>query len=184
MRTFLRLLLILTVITVFCLAANASATPSAEAIYSEINLGGGLWQYDYSFVNTSDPVANAGVTLYDMFFQFNSSQSVTVVSLPSGWDNTSGLGFVETFSLNPGVPPVGTDIAPGASLNGFVFQFNYQAGPLAFAATLVNPLDANNPFVYNGTSGPATVPLPPALALLGPGLVGLASVRKRFGKQS
>ncbi len=181
MRSFVRLLVILTVVTVFGLwVGNASAIPSAQAFFSESSLGGGLWQYNYTFLNTSDPAADAGSTLYDMFLQFDSSHQVTVVSLPSGWDNISGLGFVDAFSLNPGAPLTGTDIAPGASLSGFVFQFNYQAGPLAFTATLVNPLDEANPFVYDGTSSPAPVPIPSVLLLLGPGLVGLMAVRRRF----
>ena len=58
----------------------ALATPMAEFSYVETDLGGGMWQYNYTLYNTSDPVADAGVDLYDVFFTFNPS-AVILVSL-------------------------------------------------------------------------------------------------------
>ncbi len=181
MKTFKRLFIMAGVI--LCLFSGiAHAIPSADFLYNE-TFSGGLWQYDYTLFNTSDPVADAGVDLYDLFLYFDPLASFNVVSTASGWDWTSGAGFIEVFSLNPGAPPIGTDIAPDSSLSGFGFEFDYQAGMLPFDATFVNPSDIDNPFIFSGTSVPANhaVPEPSTLLLLGSGIAGMA-LRKKFKK--
>jgi hypothetical protein len=178
----LRSLIVVIMLAIFC--GVAFATPSVSITYTETSLAGGLWQYDYTIFNTSDPINDVDYNLYDVFFTFDPSKTTTVVSLPTGWENMSDIGFADTFSLNPGVAPVGTDIGPGASLSGFVFQFDYEVGPLAFDALLFNPLDEANPFVFSGTSAAAatSVPEPSVLMLLGSGIAGLAVIRRRFKK--
>jgi hypothetical protein len=162
----------------------AWAIPSADFLYLETDLGGGMWQYDYTLFNMSDPIAEAGFDLYDVFFTFNPSATFTVASVPTGWDWLDGAGFAEVFSFNPGAPPAGTDIAPGTSLDDFTFLFDYQAGMLPFDVTFVNPIDPDNPAVFSSTSTSVTTPIPEpsTMFLLGAGIIGLAGLRRRFRK--
>jgi hypothetical protein len=156
----------------------AFAIPSADFTYVATDLGGGMWQYDYTLFNTSDPVADAGFDLYDIFFTFNPASTFTVAAIPAGWDWNGGSGFADMYSLNPGAPPVGTDIAPGTSLSGFSFLFDYQAGALPFDVTLINLADPSNPVLYSSTS--TSVPEPSTLLLLSAGITGMVLLRKRF----
>ncbi len=78
-----------------------------------------------------------------------------------------------------GIPPSGADIAPGASLSGFMFEFNAPVGDIPFQAFFTNPDDPPNPIPFEGTTTP--VPVPGAIWLLATGLVGLRIIgRKRF----
>lgn len=164
------------VASIFSYAELSSAVPSADFLYSETDLGGGLWQYNYTLFNTSDPVLDAGLDVFDVTIDFSPGATFTLLSLPAGWSEIDGAGFTETFSLNPGEPPAGTDIAPGTSLNGFSFQFDYQAGDLPFLAFLTNQ-DGPDPIPFNGTT--SSVPEPGTLILLGSGLAGVGVFRNR-----
>ncbi len=181
MKTFKTLCLSIMTATVliFSSIAHAGVPPTADFLYNEIDKGTGWWQYDYTLFNTS-PIGHVGIDLYDLFLYFDPLASLNVLSMPSGWDWTDGAGFVEVFSMNPGAPPVGTDIVPDTSLSGFGFEFDYQAGMLPFDATFVNPYDLDNPFVVSGTTAPkSSIPEPSTILLLGSGLAGLAMIRKR-----
>ena len=174
------LITVMMVVLTFSSIAYAGVPPTADFLYNEIDLGTGWWQYDYTLFNTS-PIGHVGIDLYDLTLYFDSSKAFNVLSMPSGWDWIDGAGFIEVFSMNPGAPPLGTDIAPASSLGGFGFEFDYQAGMLPFDATFVNPSDIDNPFIFSGTSAPANhaIPEPSTLLLLGSGIAGLA-VRKKF----
>ena len=41
------------IIVLFSISSPTSAAPSVNIAYSELDLGGGLRQYDYTFYNTS-----------------------------------------------------------------------------------------------------------------------------------
>ena len=173
------LLTLLFVFAFVCFYIGSSlATPSASFLYYETDLGSGLWRYDYTFFNTSDPVIDAGYDLYSVAMDFDPIATFTLLSLPHGWDYITGVGFVATESLNPGTPPFGTDIAPGASLAGFSFQFDYRAGDLPFLAVLTNPVDPANPVPYSGTTT-TPVPEPATLIFLASVLAGIGYLRGR-----
>jgi len=151
----------------------AWATPMVDISYSENDLGVSGWQYDFTFHNTSDPVADAGVDLFEVFITLGSTFSPTSVTAPSGWDYLDFLnGELEFYSLIPGIPPDGSDIAPGSSLGGFLVVLSDQlpAGTPQFTAMLVNP-DGGDPIPY-----PAAVPEPSTLLLLGSGLLGAIGI--------
>lgn len=156
------------------------ATPSASFLYQESSLGPGIWEYDYVLSNTSDPIADAGYDIFEVFVTFDASQTTAILTLPGGWDGTSGSGFLEATSLNPGEPRVGTDVAPAASLNGFSFLFTFQAGNLPFSATLTDPTDPSNSFSFDGMTAPlaTSIPEPTTMILLVSGIGGLWYMRR------
>lgn len=181
----LKLLYISTFVLVLFSFLNgvAWAIPSADFLYLETDLGGGLCRYDYTLFNISDPIADVGFDLYDVFFTFSPSATFTVASVPTGWDWLDGAGFADIFSTSPGEPPAGTDIAPGTSLDDFTFLFDYRAGMLPFDATFVNPIDPDNPAMFSGISSPAPIPEPSSMLLLGAGMAGLLLFRKRHKRE-
>jgi len=113
-------------------ARRASAIPLVDIRYVETDASGGSFRYLYTLFNRSDPVTDAGMNLFDVLLSFDPIQEGSVLALPAGWDSISGAGFIELFSVEIGAPPDGSDIPPGGFLSGFVLEFNYRAGPLAF----------------------------------------------------
>jgi hypothetical protein len=163
------------------LASDAQATPSAIATYLETELDGGLWNYDFIVMNTSDSIVDAGCDIYDFSLFFNDVNLTDVVS-PVDWDLFTDLSsFIVWYSLLPGIPPDGSDISPGAMLSGFQFTSDARLPDIAFDVTFVNPNDFENPFVYSGiaSSTAAPVPEPGTMLLLGTGLIAVIISARR-----
>jgi len=183
MKFFRKIYVAIFVIMFFTVLSDyADAIPSAEFRYIETELAGGLWQYDYTISNTSDPILDAGFDLYEVFFEFEPSAMFNVISLPTGWDEIDGGGFVVSFSTIPGIPPFGYDVAPGEALGEFSFLFDYKVGNVDFESTFAVPNAPATPFIYSSTSAPyssASVPIPEpsTLILIGFGLLGLSVVK-------
>ena len=159
----------------FLSAANQSwSLPVAKTTYFEMELIGGNWRYDYTAANRSNPFLDP-LDFYDFLLFYDPSRTFLLISTPGGWSSISGAGFVDLFSENPGPPPAGNDIPPGASLSGFSFQFDYQAGNLSFEATFTNPSDPGNPILISGISSlavpPSPIGEPTSLLLLATGLI-------------
>lgn len=162
---------------------TAWATTSAQALYLESDLGGGLWKYDYILYNTSDP----GYDIYDFTLYFDPAVTITNILLPSDWGFISNEAppasgryhnFIDWMSLLPGEPIAGADIAPGTSLNGFSFTSDVRLASLSFDVYLTDPNPPYDPNLYSGNT--ASVPEPSTILLLGSGLAGLVGLRKRF----
>jgi len=161
------------------------AIPSAEFLYTETDLGGGWWQYDYTLYNTTS-LADGSYNIFDVGLYFDDFYDFEGISLPSGWDGTpapwtdlSNTDFINAYSLNLGVPPFGTDIQPDSSLSGFSFKIMHQAGDITFDVLLTLPTDAPdcadtdscNPYQSGGTTrGISPVPEPGTILLVGVGL--------------
>ncbi|WP_373501869.1 PEP-CTERM sorting domain-containing protein [Desulfococcus sp.] len=139
-----------------------------------------LWRYDYTLKNTSDPILDEGFDIYEVFFEYDFNSSFSVLSLPADWDLTYGSGFGTGISLVAGPSPFGSDIAPGQSLSGFSFLFDYQAGALPFEVTFANPEDVDNPVIMAGNSAPGTIPVPEPSTMISLllGLTGVFVVRR------
>ena len=153
---------------------------SALITYVETDLGGGQWLYDYTVANTSDPALLPDANLYDVTFTVDPNATFSTTSLPAGWSDNPTPGALEVQSTFVGAPPVGTDIAPGDSLSGFQFQFDYRAGDLPYIASFSTLTGAT--LTYTGTSsaaGPATTPEPGAFAWV----AGMALSGTVFGRR-
>jgi hypothetical protein len=106
------------------------AAPDAGISYIETDLGGGLWQYDYTLYNLS----TNNEYLYSVDLLFDQTSTVTGEPLPSGWSSAVWEGqnqtdYIMTFSTG-----LGYDIAAGNSLSGFNFTVDYQAGDTSYNA--------------------------------------------------
>lgn len=179
-RILSRLCFIFMLIGLLTLPLNAWAVHSSSVLYSESNLGGGLWKYDYTITNDSDPFVDAGYNIYDLFLSFESPLILTNILSPAGWDQISDASsFIDWFSATPGEPPSGTDIPPATSLSGFSFVSNTRLASIPFDVLLSNPDDPMNPVPFSGTTT-SSVPLPPAIYHLIAGIIGVLYLRKRL----
>jgi hypothetical protein len=136
------------VVSMFMISAMALASPSASILYNETDLGGGLWQYDYTFNNTS----TASEYLYKVYLDFGQELTATGSPLPSGWFGTMWEGTNPTTYLDAMTIDSSYDIAAGSSLNGFGFTVNYQLGNVAYSAEFDD--HAGNISPISGTTAP------------------------------
>jgi len=173
---------ILATMLIFTSFSMAHALPSAEFTYVETALDEGMWRYDYTLYNTSDPILDVGFDIYEVFFTFDDMKYLSSFSLPNDWDLLAGVGFGNSVSLITGTPPVGADIAPGTFLDGFTFLFDYQAGALPYEVSFTNPEDGNNPIIENGVSMPESITVPePATMICFIFALGGMVIARRFG---
>jgi hypothetical protein len=153
------------------------ATPSSQALFTEFDLGGGLWRYDYTVYNTSDPLSYAGYDIFDFTLYLAPTVTFTNILSPPDWFSFSGSGdpSIPLPSFIEWILDFGAEITPGGSLSGFSFQVSYQSGDLPFDVYLTNPI--GDPVLYSGNTAP--IPEPGSLLLLSSGLVGLGYFRGR-----
>ena len=155
-------------------ASGASAVTGANILYQETALEGGLWEYSYTFENTSTEES-----LYKVFLGFGETRSVTGSPLPSDWvglwEGDYSISFLATMSLNPD-----TYIGVGDSMGGFVFTVDAQLGDISWYAEFMDENgDVSN---RRGNTSPI-VPEPVSTILFLTGGVVMAA-RSRFKKRS
>jgi hypothetical protein len=158
------------VIVLFMIFTTALAAPGAGILYTETDIGGGLWQYDYAFQNTSD----SGDYLYSVYLYFTQETLFTGTLLATGWDgivwdgNTWPTTFTDTYSTDPGY-----DIAAGNSLGGFSFTVDYQAGDIAYDAFF------SGDQMISGTTSLVPEPVSSTLFVIGGAVLGFRRFMKR-----
>ncbi len=163
----------LVIVGLFMMSSMAFASPSASLLYNETALGGGLWQYDYTFNNTS----NAGEYLYKIFLDFGQAYTATGSLLPTGWFGTVWEGTNSTASLDAMTIDTSYDIAANNSLGGFSFNVNQQLGNIAYTAEFDD--HAGNLSAFAGTTAVAPEPVSSVLFLIGSAALGGKSFLKR-----
>ena len=146
---------------------------SAAVVTPTISLSQGIYTYAYS-------VLNNGPTFDLAIIDVPVLQSSNLMDLiaPSGFGISfdPGVGIVSFFEdFDPATTPT---FSP-SSTNG-LFSFTTATAP---ATVTFQALDAGGN-TFTGTTQSAAVPEPGALSLIGLGLVGIASRRKRSVSQS
>ncbi len=162
-------------ICLFLTSSSLWATPFANLVYNEINLGGGMYQYNYSISNISD----SSEALYGLALTFDHAAPINGRPLPIGWYDGLWNGIQINDSLSAfTIDPV-SDIAAGNSLSGFRFTTDFQAGDVDFRAFFEN--NSGEIFETSGTTS-ARVPEPCTLLLLGGGLSAIGLFRNKIRK--
>jgi hypothetical protein len=163
-----------------------------------VNLGGGLWRYDYSIVlsGTQNLFTTDFFTIYDF------GPSSAVATPPGGWVATSDpfapatvtgsngiVTPIQTAALNYTFTWTGANVlgTPGANTPLGTFSITTDRGPTLVSSaftgrgtdqeTLLKNANSTNTFV------PTSVPEPGSVVLLGTGMLGLVGfVRRRNNK--
>ena len=129
------------------ISTRISATPLI--VYTEKTVAPGSFEYEYTAQNSLTSPSFSNYNLYDIVFSFPDTPSV--IAVPAGWDFQNLGNSVEVSSLFIGAPPIGTDLPPGNSLEGFIFETDVDA-PAQFIATFSNPNDAFSPLSISGVA--------------------------------
>ena len=174
MKLIKSFMVVVIIIGLTMFAAGASADTGTSILYQETPLEGGLWEYSYTFGNTS----TNGESLYKIFLGFGETLNVVGSPLPSDWvglwEGSYATSFLDAMSVNPS-----TYIAAGDSMNGFVFTVDAQLGDVF----LYTEFKDNSGGLSNLTENIAVVPEPISTILFLTGGVVMA-VRSRFKKRS
>jgi hypothetical protein len=174
----------LTALFLFCFVVSASAAGLVDITYTATSNGGNNWTFDYMVQNNG---ISGGVSIFDIYFpliadpnippQTPEYSNVSIVGNPAGWD------FIAFPYSGPNLYPyadgeiqaLGTPIAMGSSLDGFVVKFDY-SGQAPDSQFFQIWDDSGNELANGYTHAPisTSVPEPSLLVLLGLGIAGVA----------
>jgi hypothetical protein len=147
------------------------STPVGSSYFFNIDAGGGFTGGFLDGFYGGDPGRKLTVTFNTPVAGF-------------GFDTNSLMGntFGITINFSSGSPYTQSYTVPGSGSSFFGFVSNGAGIESAVIGGQGNPgfAFALDNFQFGGT--PSAVPIPGALLLFGPGLVGLAAVRRRFKK--
>ena len=177
MKKIINSFMVLAIMAVLMVVPAAQADTSVNIQYTEINLGGDLWQYDFTIMNTS--LADDEYSyLSSVALDFEEGACVTVLSSPDDWSIGSFIGdlpdttdYVEMYS-----DAMDYDALFGNRLL-LSITADYQLGEIAYEAEFSDHGAFENWTSVTGTA--SAVPVPGALWLLGTGLMGLVGIRRR-----
>jgi hypothetical protein len=165
---------VLTMYFVFMVSSVTLGAPGASVLYTETDLGGGLWQYDYTFYNTSD----AAESLYSVYFYFSQSTTFDWVTIPTGWDSVlNGFTPISVTQADTYSTDTVYDIAAGNNLGLFSFTLDYRAGNISYDAYL-STTSGNQ--IVSGTTALVPEPVSSTLFIVGGAALGFRQLKKRF----
>lgn len=169
------LILFVAIAGIFMLSSVALSAPSASILYQETDLGEGLWQYDYTFENTSD-----SEYLYSVWLDFDTFYNITDPVLSDtwvgNWGAVSPTDYLEIHSND-----FADDIAPGDLLGGFTFTVDSQIGSVPFTVYF-DDHDGTRTYATGLIAAAATVvpePVSSMLFIIGGGILGFRRLHKR-----
>lgn len=150
MRQLSRLLIALSLLFL----TNAQAQVSARIEYAATPLGGSLWRYDYTVVNT-------GLTAFDELtidFDATAFSGLNLLSSPTGWDSL-------VVQADPAIPAAGfldslsnSRFLSGAIASGFAVSFNF----LGTGTPSSQPFTIVDPSTFDVLASGVTSPVPEA----------------------
>lgn len=153
----------------------------ADIRYTETDLGGGLWQYDFTVENMSS-MDDSHPYLWKVDLDFENSAYVTLLNNPASWSVGTFTGYlpdttdyVEMYS-----DASAFDVLPGSLLTGLSFTADFRLGVIDYVAWFSDHGAIEDWTSIEGTASP--VPVPAAVWLLGSGLIGLAGLRRKTGR--
>ncbi len=179
------LVMALALVAMLMMVPATQASISANILYSETDLGGGFWQYDYLFENTSS-VGDSHPYLQEVDLYPGGQTTVTVLNMPADWTSYTFTGkadlntpvVTDYLEMYSGI--LSADVSPGSLLGGFVFTADYQLGNIAYDAVFSDHGTLEAFTTISGTT--SVVPIPGAVWLLASGLAGLVGIRRKMGR--
>ena len=160
-------------------SAEAPAATGADIVYQETNTeGGGWWEYDFTFSNTS----TNSESLYNIFLDFNEPVTVTGSSLGDGWIGIVWWGTNERTYMDTMSQSSSGYIDAGNSLGVFSFTADQQIGDIGWYAEFRDTSGGLSNLTGTATNTPPVVPEPVSTILFITGGAVMAA-RKRFGRK-
>ncbi|MEM7468642.1 MAG: PEP-CTERM sorting domain-containing protein [Pseudomonadota bacterium] len=171
---------------VFLLLGSLYQSTHATMIsHAFTNVAGNTWQAEYEVNNNSLPDA---IYEFTIWYEFNIYENISVVATPADWDPLvvqpdPGLpddGFFDALAL-------GAVLTPGASLGGFIVQFDLIVGQMpsshfyeAYWDTFSNPDTGFTVAAVTPPPNPTGIPEPSSSLLFMLGCLGLATRKCRL----